>query len=98
MTPFATRRAEEAKTRQAARCTIVAQGRALVEGATREKWDPPRVARDSRYLDLRPQLPANVRETYSEHPNMLTRMRGRAPPTRNFADAIDVLEREWKLI
>src|SRR4051794_40845541 len=97
-TPFATRRAEEVKTRQATRRESVAQGRALVEEAVRERWSPPKVAKDPRYLDLRPHLPASTRDTYGGDPNMLYAYAGGGPTHTELADAIDALATKWRLV
>ena len=97
-TPFVQRRAEEAKTRQEARRDLVARGRALVVEAAREGWDPPEVARDGRYLQLRPHLSQPVRETYRASPRTLYAYSDGRPSHVMLADAIDVLEKDWKLI
>src|SRR4051812_12939708 len=58
----------EERTRRRA---LIAQGRALVDEGTRKQWSPPRVARDSRYRELRPYLPVGVQETYNQDSDML---------------------------
>ena len=96
--PFAQRRAEEAKARTTARRVVVSGGRQLVSEARREEWSPVLIAHDLRYMALIPHLSETVRQKYDVNTRTLYVEIGGALRHPALAAEIDDLERRWNLI
>ena len=96
-TPFVQRRTEETRARSSARRDLISQGRRLVADARQLDWAPPNVYMDVRYNSLKRHLPEAVKEIYAVDLQTVYLTRGRWQHDR-LADAIDALERQWRLV
>jgi hypothetical protein len=96
--PFAQRRAEEARLRTQARRERIDQGRALLAEARRGNWGGISVGADTRFTELRPYLPQDIQDRYKlSGVEQRTLAVGRQVHNE-LMNAIDDLEKAWKLV
>lgn len=97
VTPFAQRRGQESRDRTQARRELIAKGRILVQKADAEGWSPVEISQAVDWLTLRAHLPKELVEDYTPRPRT-SYVSSDSVRHGDLADAIDQLERAWRLV
>jgi len=96
LTPFAQRRAQEAKDRTTARRLVIERGRGIITEANYGNWAVALVVTHEDWPEVRAVLPESLKATYTPS-DRVTVVQGEAFRHEALADALDELERKWRL-